>query len=51
MIDVSVGKHNRIDLFGVEGKFPVLLERELSLTLVQPAVKQDFFPIVMDQVH
>ena len=51
VIDVSVGKHNRINVFGFERKLPVFLERDLSLTLIEPTIEQDLFPVVVDQVH
>ena len=51
MVDVRVGQDHGIDFVAREREFAVLLESDFSFALVQPTVKKDLFPLVVNQVH
>ena len=51
VVDVRVGQDHGIDFVAREREFAVLLESDFSFALVQPTVKQDLFPLVVNQVH
>ena len=51
MVNMGVGQNDRVDLRPLEWKIPVALKGITSPALVQTTIKQNFFALVMDQMH